>query len=71
VIDPEAEKLQRLARLGGTDPRPLLGCREMFGDLIEDESFVAALTGCLKALDHHGVRGLLADEALISASCAA
>jgi mannitol-1-phosphate/altronate dehydrogenase len=71
VVDPDAGRLQRLARIGGTDPRPLLGCRDIFGDLVEDESFVAVLTRCLEILDDTGVHGLLSDEALISASCAA
>ena len=58
----------RLARIGGTDPRPLLSCRDIFGDLIEDEGFVTLLTRCLETLDDHGVDGLLGDETLISAA---
>jgi fructuronate reductase/mannitol 2-dehydrogenase len=59
VDDPHAERLQQLARAGGTDPRPLLGERSIFGDLVEDGAFVARLTDTLEHLERSGVRATL------------
>jgi len=56
VDDPRADELQSLARAGGTDPRPLLGVRSIFGDLGEDPVFVAELADALDRLDRDGVR---------------
>jgi mannitol 2-dehydrogenase len=52
--------LQALAREGGTDPRPLLGERSIFGDLGDSPSFVAELRDALEQLDRDGVRTTLA-----------
>jgi fructuronate reductase/mannitol 2-dehydrogenase len=60
IDDPHAEQLQALARTGGTDPRPLLGVRQIFGDLGEDPVFVAELTEALEHLERDGVRPTLA-----------
>ncbi len=60
VDDPHAGQLQALARAGGTDPRPLLGFRSLFGDLGEDAGFVAELQHALVRLDRDGVRACLA-----------
>ncbi len=60
VDDPHAERLQALARAGGTDPRPLLGFRSLFGDLGDDAGFVAELQQALERLDRLGVRASLA-----------
>ncbi|HUR73075.1 MAG TPA: mannitol dehydrogenase family protein [Sporichthya sp.] len=54
VEDPRAEELCALAREGGDDPRPLLGCRDLFGDLVEDDEFVAELAASLQALSVGG-----------------
>jgi mannitol-1-phosphate/altronate dehydrogenase len=56
VDDPRADELQSLARAGGTDPRPLLGVRSIFGDLGDDPGFVAELADALGRLDRDGVR---------------
>lgn len=56
VDDPRAEELQQLARAGGTDPRPLLGVRSIFGDLGDDPDFVDELAGLLDRLERDGVR---------------
>ena len=56
VDDPHADELQSLARAGGTDPRPLLGVRSIFGDLGENPVFVAELADALDRLDRDGVR---------------
>jgi fructuronate reductase/mannitol 2-dehydrogenase len=59
VDDPHAERLQALARAGGTDPRPLLGFREVFGDLGDDAGFVSELQQELTRLARDGVRACL------------
>ncbi|MGY1855941.1 mannitol dehydrogenase family protein [Modestobacter sp. SYSU DS0290] len=56
VEDELADELRRLARAGGTDPRPLLGLHPVFGDLATDPVFVAALTRALQDLEADGVR---------------
>lgn len=58
--DPHAGRLQALARAGATDPRPLLGFRSVFGDLSENDVFVAELHAALVRLDRYGVRASLA-----------
>ncbi|GAB3351144.1 mannitol dehydrogenase family protein [Modestobacter lapidis] len=58
--DERAEELRALAVAGGTDPRPLLGVRAVFGDLGDRPEFVEALTGVLHQLDRDGVRATLA-----------
>jgi mannitol 2-dehydrogenase len=58
--DERAEQLRALAVAGGTDPRPLLGVRAVFGDLGDRPAFVEALTGVLHQLDRDGVRATLA-----------
>jgi mannitol-1-phosphate/altronate dehydrogenase len=62
VEDPLADRLQRLARRGATDPRPLLAERSIFGDLGDDPWLVARLTSLLRRLEASGVRAVLADE---------
>jgi mannitol 2-dehydrogenase len=57
VADDRAEELGRLARAGGTDPRPLLAVRSVFGDLGNDAPFVAAVADLLRQFDQRGVRG--------------
>jgi fructuronate reductase/mannitol 2-dehydrogenase len=60
VDDPLAERLQALARAGGTDPRPVLGLRSVFGDLADDDAFVTELRETLERLASDGVRACLA-----------
>ncbi|MFQ1000961.1 mannitol dehydrogenase family protein [Modestobacter sp. SSW1-42] len=60
VQDARAGRLQELARAGGTDPRPLLSERTLFGDLADDEGFVARLQSALEQLTRDGVRATLA-----------
>jgi fructuronate reductase/mannitol 2-dehydrogenase len=59
VRDARLTELQPLAREGGSDPRPLLARREIFGDLIQDAPFVAAVQRSLEGLDRGGVDPLL------------
>ncbi|MFD2090632.1 mannitol dehydrogenase family protein [Blastococcus deserti] len=60
VDDPKSDLLQELARAGGTDPRPLLGERSIFGDLGENPRFVTELADALERLERDGVRQTLA-----------
>jgi fructuronate reductase/mannitol 2-dehydrogenase len=60
VQDEHADELRALARAGGTDPRPLLDVRPVFGDLGEDPEFVAALGDALRQIEAHGVRAATA-----------
>ena len=66
--DARAGTLTALARAGGTDPRPLLAERSLFGDLADDAGFVAALAADLEQLDRDGVAATL--EAHLSAGVA-
>jgi len=52
--DPRADELQRLARLGGADPRPLLGMTDLFGDLGQSAALVGRLTLYGEQLDADG-----------------
>jgi mannitol-1-phosphate/altronate dehydrogenase len=63
IEDARAAELQTLARQGGDDPRPLLGLRDLFGDLGQHEGFVAQLSGVLRSLSARGARATL-DEYL-------
>jgi mannitol 2-dehydrogenase len=61
VVHPLAELLRERANAGGPDPRPLLGLRKLFGDLIDHDAFVATLTGWLTSLYAKGATATLAD----------
>ena len=54
INDPRADELQRLAREGGADPRPLLGLTDLFGDLGQSEPLVRRLTSYGEQLDTDG-----------------
>ncbi len=58
--DDRAEELRALAVAGGTDPRPLLAVRSVFGDLADHPGFVERLGDVLTQLDRDGVRATLA-----------
>ena len=58
--DERAAELQALARAGGTDPRPLLGVRTVFGDLGDDPELVAEIADALERLDRLGARATVA-----------
>jgi mannitol 2-dehydrogenase len=60
VTDARAEELQRRATTDGPDPRRLLSLRDIFGDLVDDESLVAELSDLVDQLD----RGRLEDVLL-------
>ena len=54
--DPASLRLQMLALAGGSDPRPLLRERDLFGSLAADLAFAEAVGRDLRALDAHGAR---------------
>lgn len=60
IEDQMADQLQALARAGGDDPRPLLGIHSLFGDLGQDQGFVAELEEALHRLSSQGARATLA-----------
>ncbi|HEY0508721.1 MAG TPA: mannitol dehydrogenase family protein [Blastococcus sp.] len=60
IEDAQRDRLQELARAGGTDPRPLLAERSLFGDLGDDDAFVGRLEQALTQLHTDGVRATLA-----------
>jgi fructuronate reductase/mannitol 2-dehydrogenase len=60
IEDPAAERLQVLARAGGTDPRGLLAEPELFGPLGEDEAFADELEEALVRMQRVGTREALA-----------
>jgi fructuronate reductase/mannitol 2-dehydrogenase len=55
VEDQRAQQLTALARVGVSDPRPLLAVREVFGNLGDDAQFVNALENTLRVMDQRGV----------------
>jgi mannitol-1-phosphate/altronate dehydrogenase len=61
IQDPMAEALQRQARTAGTDPRPFLAMREIFGDeLPQSAEFVKQVGDALQSLYEVGARATLA-----------
>jgi mannitol 2-dehydrogenase len=60
LADDRAEELGLLARAGGTDPRPLLAVRSVFGDLGDDPAFVSAVATVLRQFEVDGVRATVA-----------
>jgi fructuronate reductase/mannitol 2-dehydrogenase len=58
--DARAAELQALASEGRDDPRPLLGLRDLFGDLADREAFVLELESTMRDLYARGARATLA-----------
>jgi mannitol 2-dehydrogenase len=59
VLDPRAEQLTALAKVAQRDPKPLLGRRELFGELGQYTDFVGCLRDLSRDLDRLGVQGAL------------
>src|SRR5207253_7724421 len=57
--DGRADELRALANQGQADPRPLLGVQRVFGDLGQNEAWVAELNASLRELDQRGARGTI------------
>ncbi|MBD2113743.1 MULTISPECIES: mannitol dehydrogenase family protein [Cyanophyceae] len=60
IDDPMADTLTERAKLGGTDPMPLLNLTEVFGDLSQSSRFVEAVTQYLHQLHELGTEATLA-----------
>jgi mannitol 2-dehydrogenase len=63
VVDRFRESLTQLARSQCTDPDAFIANRQLFGDLVENERFVAAYRSALESLHLRGARATL--ESLI------
>ncbi len=59
--DPSWDRLQAAAKAARTDPSAFLAMRDIFGELAEDSTYVAAFSGALGSLWTHGVRATLDD----------
>jgi len=59
INDPQAERLNKLAREHGDNPEPLLACADIFGDLGKSERFVSELKLLLKHLYENGAHATL------------
>jgi fructuronate reductase/mannitol 2-dehydrogenase len=59
VADPLKEVLQPMALAGGSDPRPLLETRAVFGDVGTHPGVVMSVGRALRSLDRHGTRATL------------
>jgi mannitol 2-dehydrogenase len=59
VVDRLAEQLVATARRQRDEPLAFLSDRDLFGDLVDDERFVAAYTDALASLHERGARGTL------------
>ncbi|GIF14985.1 mannitol dehydrogenase family protein [Actinoplanes teichomyceticus] len=61
VRDARRDALQPLAVAGGTDPRPLLADRSLFGPLSDDDDFVTMLEYALHDLELYGPAATICD----------
>jgi mannitol-1-phosphate/altronate dehydrogenase len=59
VEDQRARTLKTLALAGLADPRPLLGMRDVFGDLGDDVEFVGTLEQMLHDIDRIGLAAVI------------
>jgi mannitol 2-dehydrogenase len=59
VVDQLADRLIPIARRQREDPLAFIANRELFGDLIDDERFVAAYRAALRSLHERGARATL------------
>ena len=57
--DRNADELRPLAQASKDDPRPVLGVRRVFGDLGDNEKWVAELAETLRQLDNRGARAMV------------
>jgi mannitol-1-phosphate/altronate dehydrogenase len=59
IEDSRAQQLTAMAEMGGSDPRPVLQIRDLFGDLGADEQFTRRVQAHLRDFDRLGVREVL------------
>ncbi|WP_380159045.1 mannitol dehydrogenase family protein [Kineococcus sp. R86509] len=64
VSDRIADRLVATAQRNRTDPTAFIADRALFGDLVDDEAFVAEYTATLASLHAHGARATL--EAIVA-----
>ena len=64
VVHPLADLLRDRAVTGGSDPRPLLAIRQIFGDFIEHQAFVETLQQWLASLHAKGAEATLSQAQL-------
>ena len=62
IRDARRDVLQPLAAAAGSDPRPLLGHRAIFGRLGEDPEFVRRLEAAIRDIDEYGPAAAIADH---------
>jgi mannitol 2-dehydrogenase len=59
VVDPLKDSLMEFARRQREDPDAFIANRELFGDLVDDQRFVAAYRSALSSLHERGARSTL------------
>jgi mannitol 2-dehydrogenase len=59
VVDPLRDRLMERARRQREDPDAFIADRDVFGDLVDDERFVAAYRSALSSLHERGARATL------------
>jgi mannitol 2-dehydrogenase len=59
IQDPQGARLHEAALAGGSDPRPILALRDIFGGLGDSRPFVAVVSALLKSLYEKGARATL------------
>jgi fructuronate reductase/mannitol 2-dehydrogenase len=67
IKDARKEILQPLAVQKGTDPRPLLGERDIFGHLGDDPEFVGTLEAAIRDIEEYGPAATIAEYLSIEA----
>ncbi|MEU4222002.1 hypothetical protein [Actinoplanes sp. NPDC026623] len=61
IKDSRKDILQSLAVAKGADPRPLLGERDIFGDLGDDPEFVRTLESAIRDIEEYGPAATIAE----------
>jgi mannitol 2-dehydrogenase len=59
IVDPQAERLVAIVKKNPRDPKPLLACTDIFGELGKSEVFVQELTRLLDSLYEKGPQATL------------
>ena len=67
IKDARKDVLQPLAVARGTDPRPLLGERDIFGPLGDDPEFVRTLEAAIRDIEEYGPAATIAEYLSIEA----
>jgi fructuronate reductase/mannitol 2-dehydrogenase len=62
IKDARKDVLQALAVARGTDPRPLLGERDIFGRLGDDPEFVRTLEAAIRDIEEYGPAAIIAEH---------